>query len=209
MVEILSSQKLDISLKLQEEGLPYRLREHFLSTPEMALYRTLLEMSDGRYVVCPKVALNDIFLIIRPNENVHYFNKIFRKHVDFLLCSAKSLKPEIGVELVKPVSKSETRSSDQFMEDLFLTAGLPLVHIPSSDRYKISDVISLFQLAFTKAKTVNNQMADVSHDSVPACPVCGKMMVLRTQRTGSKSKHLYYGCIDNPQCPGTLEITKA
>ncbi|MBI3739654.1 MAG: DUF2726 domain-containing protein [Chloroflexi bacterium] len=198
-----TSIKLGVSIQPQNESLPYRLREHFLSTPEVALYQTLKEMAGDRYIVFAKVALNDIFLIVRPNENVHYFNKIFRKHVDFLLCNPRSLKPEIGIELVKPISKSETRANDQFMEDLFLTAGLPLVHIPSSEHYEISDIISLFQLAITKAKK-NGHSAKISQDSVPMCPVCGKMMVLRTHRSGPRAGQLYYGCIDNPRCPGAV-----
>src|SRR5208283_2075959 len=104
-------------------------------------------MAAERYVIYAKVSLNELFNIIRPNENVHFFNKIFRKHLDFLLCDPRTFKPEIGVELVKPINRDETRASDQFMEELFLTAGVPLVHIPSSDHYKVSDVISLFQLA--------------------------------------------------------------
>ena len=192
------------STNSQGETLPYRLREHFLSTPEVALYRALVEMVGQRYVVYSKVALNDIFLIVRPNENVHFFNKIFRKHVDFLLCDPHSLKPEIGVELVKPVGRSETRPNDQFMEELFLTAGLPLVHVPSSERYEISDLVSLFQLAVTKSK--NTPSVDISRDSVPMCPVCGKMMVLRTHRSGPQSGRLYYGCMDNPHCSGSLPI---
>ena len=133
------------SVMVQEALLPYRLREHFLTTPEVILYRALREMAAERYVIYAKVALNDIFFIVRPNENVHYFNKLFRKHVDFLLCHPETLKPQIGVELVRPVPNGGTRSTDQFMEDLFLTAGLPLVQIPSNDHYDISEIVSLFQ----------------------------------------------------------------
>src|SRR5215218_3849591 len=122
------------------ERLPYRLREHFLSSPELALLRVLQTMVGNQYVICPKVSLNDIFYIARPNENVHFFNKFFRKHVDFLLCDPNTLKPAFGIELVKPVTKNETREADKFMEDLFLSAGLPLVHIPSSERYSESDL---------------------------------------------------------------------
>ena len=124
-----------IHTREQNDRLPYRLREQFLSTPERSLLHTLQEMVGSRYVICPKVALNDVFYIARPNENVHFFNKIFRKHVDFLLCDPTTFKPAIGVELVKPVSKNETREADQFMQDLFLSAGIPLVHIPLSERY--------------------------------------------------------------------------
>ena len=101
----------------QNERLPYRLKESFLSTPELALLRVLQNMAGRHYVICPKVALNDLFYIVRPNENVHFFNKFFRKHVDFLLCEPNTLKPAIGIELVKPVVRTETREADQFMQD--------------------------------------------------------------------------------------------
>lgn len=194
------------SAEVENELLPYRLREHFLTTPEVMLYRSLREMAGERYVIYAKVALNDIFYIVRPNENVHYFNKLFRKHVDFLLCHPQSLKPQIGVELVRPIPQGGTRSADQFMEDLFLTAGLPLVQIPSNDRYEIAEIVSLFQGAVAKVKQVERRLANVSRDSIPMCPVCGKLMVLRTHRAGPQAGQLYYGCVDNPSCSGIVPV---
>ncbi len=190
----------------EKELLPYRLRERFFGTPEVALYRALWEMVGERYVVFAKVALNDIFTIVRPNENVHYFNKLFRKHVDFLLCDARTLQPQIGVELVRPAPLGGSRSADLFMEDLFLTAGLPLVQVPSSDRYDEAELVALFQNALNKVKQVERKMADIGRDSIPMCPVCGKLMVLRTYRTGPQAGKLYYGCIDNPTCPGIVHL---
>jgi hypothetical protein len=189
-----------------DERLPYRLRERFLSTPELALLRTLQEMVGSRYIVCPKVALNDVFYIVRPNENVHFFYKIFRKHVDFLLCDPQTLKPIIGVDLVKPIGRGETRDADQFMEDLFLSAGLPLVHVPSSERYTQGDVAQLFQLAIAKVRETASLRASAKTDSVPMCPVCGRMMVLRIRRSGLKAGKKYYGCMDSPRCNGVVEI---
>lgn len=185
---------------------PYRLRERFLTTPEVVLYRALREMAGERYVIFAKVALDDIFSIIRPNENVHYFNKLFRKHVDFLLCHPQSLKPQIGVELVRRVPGGGTRSADQFMEDLFLTTGLPLVQIPSNDHYVIAEIVGLFQAALSRVKQIERRLADASRDSIPMCPVCGKLMVLRTHRAGAQAGQLYYGCVDNPTCPGTVPL---
>lgn len=170
------------------------------------MLRVLRDMMGDRYLVCPKVALNDIFYIVRPNENVHFFNKIFRKHVDFLLCDYHSMKPDFAVELVKPVSKNETRAADQFMDDLFVSAGVPLVHIPSSDRYNPSDIIHLFQLAVAKVGGSVSLRIGVSRDSVPMCPVCGKMMVLRFHRDGPKIGKKYYGCMDAPRCSGVVQL---
>src|SRR5215212_8040915 len=200
-----SDQNL-ISLKDQQERSPYRLREQFLSTTELALFRVLQRMVGRHYLICPKVALNDIFYIVRPNENVHFFNKFFRKHVDFLLCEPNSLKPAFGIELVKRVVKTETRETDQFMEDLFLSAGLPLVHIPSSEHYSENDLAELLQLAVMKVKETAPLRATTKTESVPMCPVCGKMMVLRSHRNGSNAGRNYYGCIDSPKCSGVVEI---
>ena len=189
-----------------DERLPYRLRETFLSTPELALLRVLQNMVRGHYVICPKVALNDVFYTIRPNENVHYFNKIFRKHVDFLLCEPSTLKPAIGVELVRPVVKNEARESDQFMGDLFLNAGLPLVHVLSSDQYSEDDLAELITLAIMKVKETGPLRASAETDSVPMCPVCGRMMVLRINRSGPEKGKKYYGCMDSPKCNGIVDI---
>ena len=200
------SETKPIRFKDQDERLPYRLRGTFLSTPELALMRVLQSMASRHYVICPKVSLNDIFYIVRPNENVHFFNKFFRKHVDFLLCDPKTFKPAIGIELVKPVARNETRDADQFMEDLFVSAGLPLIHVPSSERYSEDDLAELFQLAIMKVKQTTSLRSAAATDSVPMCPVCGKMMVLRIRRNGSSTGKKYYGCMDSPKCNGLVEI---
>jgi len=193
-------------LKEIDERLPYRLREKFMSTPELSLLRVLQSMVQDYYVICPKVALNDIFYIVRPNENVHFFNKIFRKHVDFLLCEPDTLKPAFGIELVKPIARNETREADKFMEDLFLSAGLPLVHVPSDDHYDENDLAELFKFSIVKVKESGSLRASTKADSVPMCPVCGRMMVLRIHRNGPDEGKKYYGCMDSPKCSGVVEI---
>jgi predicted RNA-binding Zn-ribbon protein involved in translation (DUF1610 family) len=195
-----------VQLKDQDGRSPYRLRDTFLSTPELALFRTLQKLAGRHYVICPKVALNDIFYIVRPNENVHFFNKFFRKHVDFLLCELDTLRPAIGIELVKPVGRSETREVDQFMQDLFMNVRLPLVHIPSSEHYSESDLENLLQMAIRRVKETGPLRAVTKTDSVPMCPICGRMMVLRIHRSGQKAGKEYYGCMDSPKCAGMVEL---
>jgi hypothetical protein len=195
-----------MSAKHIKERLPYRLRKQFLTYTELSLLSLLLEMAEGHYVVCPKVALNDIFYIQRPNENVHFYNKIFRKHVDFLLCEPDDMQPAFGVELVKPIAKDETRSADQFVEDLFLSAGLPLVHVPSNEKYELADLVHLFQLALMKVKETKSLHREDTSDSAPLCPKCGLVMVLRVHRKGSQAGKRYYGCMNSPTCSGIVAI---
>ena len=112
---------------MTENGrLPYRLREPFLAKTELALFRTLTEMMGSRYVISPKVALSDVFYIVRPNENVHFFNKIFRKHIDFLLCDLKTMKPSFGVEMVKPIAKNGAREADNLWKSCLQMQGFRL-----------------------------------------------------------------------------------
>ncbi len=193
--------------KVDDARLPYRLKEPFLTTTELALFRVLTEMMGNRYVICPKVSLNDVFYIVRPNENVHFFNKFFRKHVDFLLCDPKTLAPAFGVEIVRAVSKNDTRDYDKFMDELFTNAGLPLVHITAGEKYDPAEVVNLFQLAVMKIGGTGALRVKRETDSVPHCPVCGKMMVLRIQRDGLRSGgKTYYGCMDSPRCNGVVSI---
>lgn len=192
--------------KIEIQRLPYRLREQFLTTTELALFHTLTELMGKRYLICPKVSLNELFYIVRPNENVHFFNKFFRKHLDFLLCDPQTLSPAFGVEIVRLTTKGEVRESDKFMDDLFLDAGLSLVHVPSSEQYNAADIVALFQIAMAKIGGTISLRMDSVFDSVPNCPVCGKMMVLRIHRDSAYSGKKYYGCMDSPRCAGMVAV---
>jgi len=186
--------------------LPYRLRQEFLSTAEAAFYRVLEEMVKDRLYVCPKVSLQDLFFVTRPNENVHYFNKIYRKVVDFLLLRRDTLKPTLAIELDYP-KQAGHRQSDAFLNELFATANLPLVHVTVQETYDIAVLAAQFGEAMKKAKEDNplNRRADFS----PTCPRCGIVMVLRMYRTGPKAGQQYYGCLNYPACQETLPVPRA
>jgi hypothetical protein len=92
------------------------------------------------------------------------------------------------------------------MENLFLSAGLPLVHVPSSDHYSEDDLAELFKLSIVKVKNTGSLRASSEADSVPMCPVCGRMMVLRIHRNGPDKGKKYYGCMDSPKCSGVVPI---
>src|SRR5690606_28630791 len=79
--------------------LPYRLRDDFLSPAELSFYRVLRLAVKDQAVILAKVNLADIFFVARPNQNQAYRNKIDRKHVDFLLLHAETMKPLVGLEL--------------------------------------------------------------------------------------------------------------
>jgi hypothetical protein len=185
--------------------LPYRLRQEFLSSAEAAFYRVLSDMVKDRLYVCPKVSLQDLFFVTRPNENVHYFNKIYRKVVDFLLLRRDNLKPTLAIELDYPKQATQ-RQSDTFLDELFIAANLPLVHVTVQQTYDIAALAAQFSDALRRAKEENplNRGADFS----PTCPRCGITMVLRIHRTGPNSGLQYYGCLNYPTCRETVPVPR-
>ena len=108
-------------------------------------------------------------------------------------------------EAVERATSDTARESDKFVDELFTAAGIPLVHVLSSDTDDASDVVSLFQLAMAKIGGTASLRVDRPTDTVPNCPICGKMMVLRIHRDGGKGRK-YYGCMDSPRCAGVISI---
>ncbi len=43
-------------------------------------------------------------------------------------------------------------------------------------------------------------------DQIPACPQCGKPMVLRTAKTGKNEGKQFWGCTAYPECKGVVNI---
>src|SRR5687768_8690775 len=82
-----------------EDNLLYRVQNNFLSPAELSFFHVLRSTVGDRVVICPKVRLVDILFVVNQRENYAYRGKIAQKHVDFLLCDPKSLKPILAIEL--------------------------------------------------------------------------------------------------------------
>src|SRR5579859_533558 len=117
--------------RVQEELAPYRLRDDFLSQSEISFYRVLKSVVGETAAICPKVRLADLFFLARPDENLAHFNRINAKHIDFLLCEPKTMKPLMGIELDDSSHSRDSRKQrDAFVDQTFETAGLPLLRYP-------------------------------------------------------------------------------
>lgn len=116
-----------------EEPLPYRLRDDFLSPAELNFYRVLQQSVNGQFLICPKVSLGDLFYTQTGEwkNNQAYHNKINRKHVDFLLCDPKTIRPVLGIELDDAShQRTDRRERDKLVDAVFEVAKLPLLHQP-------------------------------------------------------------------------------
>jgi len=185
--------------------LPFRLRDPFIPADHLKFYAALQEIMGERFAILVKVSLGEIVSVARPNENVQFYNRIFRKSVDFLLCEPRDLRPVMGVQLVKSQGRDGSQHSESFIQDVFAAAGLPLVCVPSSENYSLSELMPLFELAMVKVQKAG-QTRSAKDDFAPICPRCGISMVLRVYRSGPKAGMPYYGCLNAPECNEIVPI---
>ena len=139
-------------------------------------------------------------------KNRSYTNRIDRKHVDFLLCDAKTLKPILGIELDdKSHQRADRQERDDFVNNVFAAAKLPLMHVSVQSGYSQNELKAKLSGYISSTKVVNEQLAQVQ-DSSPHCPKCGSEMVLRTAKRGDNQGGKFWGCSRYPKCDGTVNI---
>ena len=191
------------------DPLPYRLRDDFLSPAEASFFHVIKSILGNSNAICCKVSLADIFFVVRPNENKSAFNRINRKHVDFLICDPRTMHPLFAVELDDSSHNRPDRiERDAFVDSVFEAAELPLLHIPVRSGYNTAELGVLFQNALQQRNTGSEALpsetailhAETQETKIPFCPKCGTPMVLRTAKTGDQAGRQFYGCTNYPKC---------
>jgi hypothetical protein len=206
---------IDTTLESPEtDSFPYRIRDDFLSPAEQSFYLVLKNMMGEHLAICPKVSLADIFFVTRPNENKSAYNRINRKHVDFLICEPKTMKPRFAIELDDSSHQRPAREErDDFVDAVFKAADLPLLHIPVLNAYNTTELGVLFKQSLQQGnglsedqKSLNgiNSIPVVSPrqtpNQVPFCPKCGVLMILRTAKNSERAGQQFFGCQNFPKC---------
>jgi hypothetical protein len=154
------------------------------------------------------VSLGDLFFVSSkdPSEFRIYRNKIDRKHVDFLLCDPKTLRPLVGIELDdKSHQRSDRQARDEFVEHVFQAANLPLVRIPVKTAYFITELSKQLQ-PYLKTIEIPQPIVEETKIEAPRCPKCGSEMVLRTAKSGANQGGQFWGCSKFPQCRGIVSL---
>ena len=200
---------------LPADKLPYRIRDDFLSPAEQSFYQVIKNMMGEHFTICPKVSLADVFFVIRPNENRSAYNRINRKHVDFLICDPKTMRPRMAIELDDSShQRADREERDEFVEEVFETAELPLIRIPVRTTYNTQELGVLFRQALRQDQSSSDGSPEPVDNKkkpseatikplatqAPICPKCGEEMVLRTAKTGTQAGKQFYGCPNFPRC---------
>lgn len=117
------------------ENMPYKSK-YLLSSNEYNFYKELKIYADEKdLLICPKVGLKDLFEVKGTKNYMTYFNKINKKHIDFLVCD-NNLKPKYAIELDdKSHEQEKSVENDKFKNAIFTQANIPLIRIKALQQY--------------------------------------------------------------------------
>ena len=187
---------------------PYHQVDEFISAAELNFFFNLKAVVGDSFQLFSKVRLGDLFYAKTGEfgKNRGYTNKINQKHVDFLLCDSKTLKPILGIELDdKSHQVAKRQERDDFIDHVFEAAKLPLMHISVQRSYSQSELKSKLSVYLSGEKISKEQPEPVQASS-PRCPKCGSEMVLRTTKRGDNQGGKFWGCSNYPECRGIVNI---
>lgn len=197
-------------------GFPYRVHNSLLAPTELNFFYNLRGAVADRAFIVPKVGLGEVFAVeVEDKAHVRaYRNKIDRKHIHFLLCDPKSLRPVLGIELTDHSQPREERHAQAaFLDSVFTAAGLPLVRLPAQRVYTVSDIKAQIapylpavvpQVIATTTLPLHLLSEHPAAPTAPCCPKCGSDMVLRTTDSGPNAGTQFWGCTNYPTCRGLV-----
>ena len=115
----------------------------FLSSAELKFFRALDNALGDKYKIFIKPRVADL---IKSSAQYHSkqrwssFGKIKSKHVDFLLCDT-NLNPVCAIELNDMSHSLNTKMKrDNFLNNAFKSAGLPIAHFPIKSNYSNDEI---------------------------------------------------------------------
>lgn len=125
--------------KKRNQGLVYLKKDSLLTEAEKAFYSILKGVVNNDYLLFSQVSLLEILSVPKGlSQRGHYFslNKIQAKHIDFLLCEKESTRPLLVIELDDSSHyRMDRMVRDKFLNQAFISAGLPLLHIKVASHY--------------------------------------------------------------------------
>ncbi len=130
---------------------PYRAVPLF-SAAEAEFYHCLVEIYGASAIVCPKVRLLDL---IRPQQGLDKstyqvaFNRVARKHVDFVILRPDDLTVLGVIELDDRSHDRQDRADrDLFVDDALQQSGIPVCRVKCRRQYDLDLLATQLDAAF-------------------------------------------------------------
>ena len=211
VIDFISDMLFEKDDKSSKAEYPYHLVDEFLSPAEYNFFFNLKAVAGDSVHVFSKVKLSDLFYAKAGDfeNNRSYTNRIDRKHIDFLLCDGKMLKPLLAIELDdKSHQRADRQERDDFVNHVFEAAQLPLMHISVQRGYSQNELKAKIAAYLPETPKSVEESRSVERSS-PRCPKCGSEMILRTAKRGENQGGKFWGCSTYPECRGVLEVQRS
>lgn len=152
---VLAVKKLGLLDAKEENTLPFKKKDYFLSKAEISFFHVLGSILDEQWLIFTKIRLIDLVSIPRGTENYQsHRNRVQAKHVDFVLCDRKSVTPVLVIELDDSShNKPNVQKRDQFVNAVMKAAGLPILRIPVQKGYDTRKLQQMLQAALSSKRS--------------------------------------------------------
>jgi hypothetical protein len=186
----------------------YALRDDFLSRAEQSFFHVLRDAVASEYLIFPKVGLADLVYPPRQDGQFGAWQRINRKHVDFVLCDPRTLRPRAALELDDRSHRRPDRlERDAFVEQVFADAALPLIRVPAQRTYHRQTIATLVTGAIAQQQAaVAAEPVAVAAADFKTCDRCGGEMKVRTAAQGTHRGERFWGCTNYPKCRNIAKI---
>jgi very-short-patch-repair endonuclease len=205
---------------------PYQAKNSLCSPAERSFLGVLEQLINDKYRILLKVRLADLLEIekgVSKSLRQSAFNRISRKHVDFVVCGKEDLSILGVIELDDQSHKIAKRQEcDRFLDSAMNAAGIPILHIQAQNAYSISGIRQQIQNRFEflikkaepeslpLAKNSNDQkiIQPTSDDSETngTCTDCGAPLVKRKAKRGKFAGKNFLACSNFPKCRKVVPI---
>lgn len=131
--------------------LPFIKKINTLSESEKVFFQFLENLSTikDNYYIFPQLSISKLVTLpISIKRNYALINKIDRKSVDFVLFDKNTLNPIVAIELDGASHNAIDRQErDEFVDKVFESAGVRLVHIERNDNgYNPEEILKIIGL---------------------------------------------------------------
>jgi hypothetical protein len=111
---------------------------HLLTPAEQAFHKVLEPLVRNACAISSKVRLADLFSVTPGHGQQAAFNKISRKHIDFVLTEPETSRILCAIELDDSSHNRPDRiERDTFVNELFAVHGMPLLRVPVAWTYNV------------------------------------------------------------------------
>ncbi len=190
-----------------------------LCTPAERAFLGVLDMAvpDGHRIFA-KVRLADLIKVgsgLKASSRQTAFNRISRKHVDFVLCRADDIAITAAIELDDSShNHSDRQDRDAFIDKAMASAGIPIIRFSARHAYGVGEVRQAISDALgLSTPPETERISDTSPEPVASkppvedfgtCPKCGAPMVKRIVKKGPHAGKTILACSAFPKCRTVL-----